>query len=347
MTSLEARFKKHADRQEERESVPARLFPEATAGPIHQHLTLDANPIGKGSFSLVYAATALQSGLRVAVKKIPKENMQGQLAMLRSEVDLLRRIRHPNIVQLFDILEDAENVYVVMELMSGGELFRRITTIYPYGYPEHCAAQITRRLVDAVGYLHSKQIIHRDLKPENLIYASPHDDVTLKLSDFGLAKLVSQDALARTACGSPCYVAPEVLQRPQPAEGYTIAVDMWSVGVIAYVLLCGFCPFYHQHMPTLFEKIRRGAFTFPSPYWDNVSPSAKDFISKLLVVDPKARWTALQAMGHEWLCAGTQATSTAPVLPGTAPASWAAAGAQRGDAAASPAAPDASTTEAC
>lgn len=202
-----------------------------------------------------------------------------------------------NIVDLIDVYETEQRVYLVMELLTGGELFDRIVNKYPNGYSEVVAAELCKKIVNSVKYLHSLGIVHRDLKPENLLYASESNDSDIKITDFGLAKIANGEFLLKTACGTPNYVAPEVLLN----EGYDSSVDMWSIGVILYILLCGFPPFYSENTPELFEQIINGSYDFPSPYWDKVSSSAKDLVTKLLQVDPKRRFTPEQVLSHPWI----------------------------------------------
>jgi len=163
-------------------------------------------------------------------------------------------------------------------------------------YTEKEASVVVKKILSAVDYLHSIGIAHRDLKPENLLLKS-EADTEVMLSDFGLSKIISQDTMMQTACGTPYYVAPEVLS----ATGYGPEVDCWSIGVITYLLLCGFPPFYGEGLPEVFEQILKGAYEFPEPYWDNISKDAKDFISKLLVIDPRKRYTTKQALKHRWI----------------------------------------------
>lgn len=152
-------------------------------------------------------------------------------------------------------------------------------------------------MVEAVGHCHKLNIVHRDLKPENLLYEGVAPNMTLKLADFGLAQIVSAHTHMHTACGTPGYVAPEIIM----GKEYDREVDMWSLGVILYILLCGFPPFYEEHTPELFKVIKKGEYDFPEPYWDDVSEEAKDLINKLLVVDPAKRLTAAQVFEHEWM----------------------------------------------
>lgn len=307
--SLKKHLKSAAGRPEE---IPI-LFPEPDGRSpriITDYLQIESTPVGKGSFGTVYPAVTKSGGHAVAVKAIAKESVRDNFQLLINEVRLLRKMNNPCIVKLYDVFENEHWVMLVMEYMAGGELYKRITTSYIHGFPDASAIVIIRRLCEAVGYLHDNDIIHRDIKPENIMYVSPHEDTCIKLSDFGLAKVVDGETIAKTACGSPSYVAPEVLQRlPQ---GYNKAVDMWSVGVVTYAVCCGFAPFHHQHLPTQFNLILAGQYSFPSPFWDNKSPLAKDFISKLLLINPQERMTARQALQHEWLTQGSAAASPPP-----------------------------------
>jgi len=213
---------------------------------------------------------------------------------LKTEVEILKKVNHPNIVGLKDMFESDTELCLVMELVTGGELFDKI--VEKGQYTEKEASIIVKKLLQAVEYLHNNNIAHRDLKPENLLLKSVNDTEVM-LSDFGLSKIVGQESMMETACGTPYYVAPEVLN----ASGYDKEVDLWSVGVITYLLLCGFPPFYGDTLPAVFEQIMKAEFDFPDPYWTDISVEAKDLIKKLLVVDSKHRLTATQALKHTWI----------------------------------------------
>jgi len=255
--------------------------------------------LGKGAFSVVHLAISKKDGSRVAVKVINKEAQKAEqdAKRLQTEVEILKKVRHDNIVCLKDLFETSKNLYLVMELVTGGELFDKI--VEKGQYSEREASIIVKQMLSAVDYLHDNGIAHRDLKPENLLLKGG-DSTHVMLSDFGLSKIVGVDSLMETACGTPYYVAPEVLQ----AAGYDKEVDLWSVGVITYLLLCGFPPFYGESLPEVFEQIMKAEFDFPDPYWTEVSGDAKDFIQKLLVIDPKKRLTTKQALAHPWVAAG-------------------------------------------
>ncbi|KAH9512972.1 hypothetical protein Btru_037196 [Bulinus truncatus] len=181
-----------------------------------------------------------------------------------------------------------------MELVTGGELFDRI--VEKGSYTEKDASLLIRQVLEAVDYMHDRGVVHRDLKPENLLFYSPEDDSKIMISDFGLSKMEGSGIMA-TACGTPGYVAPEVLaQQPYGKE-----VDCWSIGVIAYILLCGYPPFYDENDAELFKQILKAQYEFDSPFWDEISESAKDFIRHLMCKDPKERYSCKQAIGHPWI----------------------------------------------
>jgi calcium/calmodulin-dependent protein kinase I len=263
-------------------------------GGLKEHYKLD-KVLGEGSFAVVRKAIKKSTNEEFAVKIIDKTNLESddQLA-LQTEVEILSQIDHPNIVKLHEIYDDKTRFNMVMELMTGGELFDRI--VEKEYYSEKEAADTIRPVVDAIRYCHSMGIAHRDLKPENLLYATTDPNSIIKITDFGLAKVINND-LMTTACGTPGYVAPEILV----GHGYDVAVDYWSIGVIIYVMLCGFPPFSEDSNEKLFDAIKKGAYDFPSPTWDDISDYAKDLIKKLLVVDPAKRLNAEGILKHPWI----------------------------------------------
>eukprot|EP01092_Planopodium_desertum_P007503 TRINITY_DN3080_c0_g3_i6.p1 TRINITY_DN3080_c0_g3~~TRINITY_DN3080_c0_g3_i6.p1 ORF type:complete len:333 (+),score=40.68 TRINITY_DN3080_c0_g3_i6:117-1001(+) len=259
--------------------------------------------LGKGAFAVVHECTEKKDGLKYAVKVIEKKQLGDDAKRsLNNEIAIMGKVHHPNTINLHALYETPTHVYLVMELVTGGELFDKI--VEKGSYTEKDAATLVRKIVSAVKYLHSLGIVHRDLKPENLLVKSAKDHTEVKIADFGLSKLISAEVMMQTACGTPGYVAPEVLQALP--TGYTPQVDMWSVGVISYILLCGFPPFYGESVPELFEQILAAKFDYPDEYWENVSDDAKDFINKLLVVDPEERMTAEVALKHKWLAGAGQ-----------------------------------------
>jgi len=232
----------------------------------------------------------------VAIKIIDRKNVGKDYEKnLRMEMEILKKVHHPNIIELQEMVEAGDKLYFVMELVTGGELFDRI--VEKGSYSEEDARILVRKIVSAIEYLHDKNIAHRDLKPENLLVKSKEDDTEVKIADFGLSKIIDKDKMMQTACGTPGYVAPEVLN----AEGYDKEVDMWSIGVITYILLCGFPPFYSESVPEVFEQIMKAEYDYPEEYWEDISEEAKDFIDNLLVVDVAHRMTAKQSFEHPWL----------------------------------------------
>lgn len=208
---------------------------------------------------------------------------------------ILSQIDHPNIVKCREVFEDNENIYIILDLLSGGELFQRV--VDRKVFTEKDAADIIRPVIDAVRYCHDLDVAHRDLKLENILYETKDDDAMIKITDFSLAKIIPDNVFAITAWGTPGYVAPEILV----GSGYGKEVDFWSIGVILYTLLCGLPPFNEEKNADLFDKIKQADYGFPSPDWDHVSDLAKDLISKLLVADPDQRITADEIMDHPWM----------------------------------------------
>lgn len=257
--------------------------------------------LGTGAFSEVVLAEDLVTHKLFAIKCISKRELKGKEDALENEIAILKKVKHPNIIGMREMLDNKSHLYVVMDLVQGGELFDRI--VEKGSYTEQDAARVIQDVLEAVDYLHSLGIVHRDLKPENLLYDTPDDDARIMISDFGLSKMEDEGQMA-TACGTPGYVAPEVLkQRP-----YGKAVDCWSVGVITYILLCGYPPFYDESDANLFAQIMRGEYEFDSPYWDEISDSAKDFIRHLMEVDPTRRYTCKQSLAHPWISGGAALT---------------------------------------
>ncbi|CAN8199935.1 unnamed protein product [Coccothraustes coccothraustes] len=253
--------------------------------------------LGSGAFSEVFLVKQKSTGKLFALKCIKKSPLNRD-SSLENEIAVLKKIKHENIVTLEDIYESTTHFYLVMQLVSGGELFDRI--LERGVYTEKDASLVIHQVLTAVKYLHENGIVHRDLKPENLLYLTPEENSKIMITDFGLSKM-EQNGIMSTACGTPGYVAPEVLaQKP-----YSKAVDCWSIGVITYILLCGYPPFYEETESKLFEKIKEGYYEFESPFWDDISESAKDFIRHLLEKNPSARFTCEEALRHPWINGNT------------------------------------------
>jgi len=254
--------------------------------------------LGEGAFSKVVEARG-RDGQVYAVKKVEKAKLtrEDDLA-LRDEIGILRQFDHPNIIKLYDVFDESHHYFLVTELMRGGELFDRIVTKTFYNEKE--ARDVCLILFKALKYCHDRQVAHRDLKPENLLLMSRSDDRAIKIADFGFAKRVSSDHCLLTQCGTPGYVAPEILH----GVPYGTKADMWSLGVITYILLGGYPPFIEQNQRELFKKIKKGQYEFHPEYWRNVSPEAKDMISGLLTVDPNKRMSASDALHCRWTLGG-------------------------------------------
>ncbi|KAJ3027142.1 hypothetical protein HDV00_011391 [Rhizophlyctis rosea] len=278
--------------------------------PAHRNKKMDIEStytflrnLGSGNFATVKEAVDKTSGTKYAVKVINKSRFSKKpkfLENLRQEISILMGIEHPNVVRIYNVVDEPENVYIVLELVSGGELFDAI--IENQKFSEEVTRSIMLQIFNALKYLHDRGITHRDLKPENILLTSKEPgDWRLKLSDFGLAKLAGEEEFMRTLCGTPNYVAPEVLTNAVGRQ-YTKAVDLWSCGVILYICLCGFPPFSEELAPpNMTDQIKQGKYTYISPFWDDISPEAKELIDGLLTVDPRERLTVDQALDHEWM----------------------------------------------
>ncbi|XP_072433311.1 serine/threonine-protein kinase DCLK1a isoform X3 [Chiloscyllium punctatum] len=252
--------------------------------------------IGDGNFAIVKECIERSTSREYALKIINKSKCRGKEHMIQNEVSILRRVKHPNIVLLIEEMDTPSELYLVMELVKGGDLFDAITSTNKY--TERDASGMLYNLASAIKYLHSLNIVHRDIKPENLlVYEHQDGSKSLKLGDFGLATVV--DGPLYTVCGTPTYVAPEIIAE----TGYGLKVDIWAAGVITYILLCGFPPFrgHSNDQDVLFDQILMGHQEFPSPYWDNISDSAKELITMMLQVDIEQRYSAQQLLDHPWV----------------------------------------------
>jgi len=264
--------------------------------------------IGRGAFSVVKKCRHRKTGTEFAIKFIEKKHVDKQdLMLLGREIEIMKKVDHANVLKLQEVYETEDVIALVMELVNGGELFYKI--VEKGNYSEKDAAKIVRQMARGVEYLHSQGIAHRDLKPENLLCATDsreeYKPFRVVIADFGLSKAFDGGEALQTSCGTPDYVAPEVIT----AEGsYDKSVDMWSCGVITYVLLCGFSPFLSSDQTGLFEKIMKAEYDFPDPEWTHISDNAKDFIRKLLVKDRQIRYTASQCLEHPWLNGGENGT---------------------------------------
>jgi len=252
----------------------------------------------------VWMVTARETGERAAIKIVErKRQLHEDFALEPAEAEILKQVAHPNIVKLIDLISTEACVYLVMELVLGGHLQARLKA---HGaYDEARARVLIRQVVAAVRHLHERNIIHRDIKPENILFASDSDTILeVKLTDFGLSTM--KEGRLTTRCGTPSYCAPELLS----GEGYGKAVDIWSLGVLTYVVLTGQLPFIGRDRPDLFARIQRGQYTYPPPpppAADGARPRsptsdlAKDLISRLLKLEPMERYSTRETLQHPWL----------------------------------------------
>ncbi|KAM3937455.1 calcium/calmodulin-dependent protein kinase type II subunit delta isoform 19-T19 [Leptodactylus fuscus] len=254
--------------------------------------------LGKGAFSVVKRCMKITTGQEYAAKIINTKKLSARdHQKLEREARICRLLKHPNIVRLHDSISEEGYHYLVFDLVTGGELFEDIVAreYYSEADASHCIQQI----LESVNHCHLNGIVHRDLKPENLLLASKSKGAAVKLADFGLAIEVQGDQQAWFGfAGTPGYLSPEVLRK----DPYGKPVDMWACGVILYILLVGYPPFWDEDQHRLYQQIKAGAYDFPSPEWDTVTPEAKDLINKMLTINPAKRITASEALKHPWIC---------------------------------------------
>eukprot|EP01117_Protostelium_nocturnum_P007098 TRINITY_DN2544_c0_g1_i1.p1 TRINITY_DN2544_c0_g1~~TRINITY_DN2544_c0_g1_i1.p1 ORF type:complete len:375 (-),score=122.20 TRINITY_DN2544_c0_g1_i1:39-1163(-) len=253
--------------------------------------------IGSGSSSIVHLGIRKKTGEEVAIKIINKLDIpEEQRDSLHNEIDCLNRgNHHANIIQLRDVFEDRRRLVLVLELMSGGHLLEHIQKRKWYSEKE--AGVLMRKIMEGVAYLHKNGVVHRDLKPENLLFSNRTDELVIKIADFGFARYVPGDGTMTSICGTPAFLAPEIAKE----QHYNKSVDIWSLGVVLYIMLSGFPPFSAQTEERLFALICEGKVEFPDVCWRKVSSLAKDFVTRLLTVEPAKRLTAEQALRHPWL----------------------------------------------
>mmetsp|Transcript_30127 Transcript_30127/g.56906 ORF Transcript_30127/g.56906 Transcript_30127/m.56906 type:complete len:386 (+) Transcript_30127:242-1399(+) len=265
---------------------------------------IDPRVLGSGHHGSVRACIDRTNRRRHAVKSIRKSDPAVKPGGLAREIKLLREMKHHSVVRLVDVHEDAEYVHLVTDLCEGGELFDKIVEKSSDNddgaacFTEDDAARIMYQILDAVSYMHKRGVVHRDLKPENLLFETASEDSPINIIDFGLSRKHREglEPLMSTVVGTPYYIAPEVLKRK-----YDKSCDLWSVGVIAYTMLCGYPPFNGANNSDVHAAVRRGRYRFPSADWAGTSREARDFIRRLLQKDPRKRMNVEQALNHPWI----------------------------------------------
>lgn len=254
--------------------------------------------LGKGAFSVVRRCVQKCTGHEFAAKIINTKKLSARdFQKLEREARICRKLQHPNIVRLHDSIQEENYHYLVFDLVTGGELFEDIVAreFYSEADASHCIQQI----LESVNHCHQNGVVHRDLKPENLLLASKAKGAAVKLADFGLAIEVQGEQHAWFGfAGTPGYLSPEVLKK----EPYGKPVDIWACGVILYILLVGYPPFWDEDQHRLYAQIKSGSYDYPSPEWDTVTPEAKNLINQMLTVNPAKRITASDALKHPWIC---------------------------------------------
>lgn len=261
---------------------------------------LDNKVLGSGSYGIVKKCTRVSDGTTWAAKSICKDKLAAdEIQIVEEEVGVMKQLDHKGCIKLADSFNNNKEFILVLELMKGGELFDRI--VEKEFYSEDMAAKTIKEVGECLHYLHGNGIVHRDLKPENLLYTDNSDDANIKITDFGLAKRVDPgSSTLTTQCGTPNYVAPEILAR----KPYGCASDMWSAGCILYILLGGVPPFWKESTAELFQSILAGDYDFPDEFFDGVSEEAKTVIRKLLTINPDDRMTAQQLISDPWVNGG-------------------------------------------
>ncbi|PVH88276.1 Pkinase-domain-containing protein [Cadophora sp. DSE1049] len=272
-----------------------------TSAFLQQYTLLEK--LGKGHFAEVFLCVEKATGTRFAVKiftKQPGVEERSKTEGLQQEIAVLMGVSHPNLLCLKDTFDETNAVYLVLELAAEGELFNWI--VMKQKLTEEETRKVFIQLFQATKYLHERGIVHRDIKPENILLTDK--DLHVKVADFGLAKIIGEESFTTTLCGTPSYVAPEILEDSRHRR-YTRAVDVWSLGVVLYICLCGFPPFSdelntRENPYSLTQQIKTGRFDYPSPYWDSVGDPALDLIDRMLTVDVEKRYTIDDCLEHPW-----------------------------------------------
>ena len=270
-------------------------------GKVHSDIKKDyrmLKVLGKGAFSKVYQAQHRKSKLLRCIKKIDKLNFTvNQNESIMNEIKILTEVNHPNLLKIIEYYEKDDSLYIVTEYLKGGELFDYITK--KEFFTEKNAMKIIKQMLKAISYMHNLNIIHRDLKPENIVFSTDQDSeeeiINVKIIDFGTSRKVKREEILYSIMGTLYYIAPEVLR-----QSYGLECDIWSCGIILYILLCGYPPFNGDEDEDVIKNISLGKVVFLEDDWKNISDDAKDLISKMLILNPKERFTAKECLEHRW-----------------------------------------------
>jgi len=257
--------------------------------------------LGKGAFSVVRLVKSKEDGKNYAAKIMdkPPPDDERKCHIVDVEINILKRVYHQNVIKLHEVFETNDKIILVLQLITGGELFDKIVELSHY--TEKDASRVVRQLLKGLKALHDKDVAHRDLKPENLLLSDDTMEADVIITDFGLSAILENNTVAYDAVGTPSYIAPEVLATLDDNQGYGKQVDVWGTGVILYILLCGFPPFYGDDEDEIYDRIEVGDYNFPSPYWDPISEEAKALIQRMLELDRNKRITVDEALEHPWV----------------------------------------------
>lgn len=274
--------------------VKANQFVMQHAGKLRDHYRI-GKMLGSGAFGEVRVCVQRESGQQRAVKVLRKSHMdEDEKKMLFNEINNLKDLDHPNILKMYEFFEDDKRYYIVTDICKGGELFDEI--VARGKFTENDAACLMKQVLSCINYCHTNHIMHRDLKPENILLEQNKEFDQIKIIDFGTSVSFSEESVLNEKLGTPYYIAPEVL-----AKNYGPKCDLWSCGVITYIVLSGMPPFNGSTDQEIMKKVKIGKFTFADPVWNNVSEQGKDFITQLLTKDPDQRPNAAQALNHPWI----------------------------------------------
>lgn len=273
----------------------------AATGGVHEHYDI-REKLGSGAFAEVRLCVDRRTGDKFAMKIVDKKKFEmigtKRKNAIMDEVNILKQIDHPNVIGITNMIDTTDTMYIVLELVTGGELFDHL--VDHGAYSDERARDIFGQMLQAVKYLHGKGIAHRDLKPENILLVRKNED-RIKISDFGLSRLVGNGSFLKTICGTPQYLAPEVLIQGNTDTGYGFEVDLWSMGVILYILLSGSPPFHDGRPIPILQQVKNADFDFPKGLFKNVPKSAINLVKRLLEKDPKDRITTAQIEKHPWM----------------------------------------------